>query len=161
MEKQKKLKELLRAAKFTIISVSAGLIDAGSFAIMSLVGVPIVIAQPISLILSVIWNFTINRKVTFKSAGNIKIAMLQVAGFYLVFTPLTTWFSSWAAAEGVDEFIIKAITMVLNLVLEYIFCRYVVFRNSVDTAEKKDAATEDTNTTDGKNDREKTNEESK
>lgn len=136
MQNKEKFKEAIRAVKFAVISVSAGLIDAGSFAVMSLLGVPIVIAQPISLILSVIWNFTINRKVTFKSAGNIRLAMLQVAGFYLVFTPLTTWFSGWALSAGLDELIIKAITMLLNLVLEYIFCRYVVFRNSVDTAEK-------------------------
>ena len=137
MEKENKIKEALRALKFTLISLSAALIDAGSFAVMTLLSVPIVIAQPVSLILSVIWNFTINRKITFKSAGNVKIAMLQVAAFYLVFTPLTTWFSGFALAHGLDEMIIKAITMVLNLVLEYLFCRYVVFKNSVDTAEKK------------------------
>lgn len=137
MEKHNKIKEALRALKFTLISLSAGLIDAGSFAVMTLLSVPILIAQPVSLILSVIWNFTINRKVTFKSAGNVKIAMLQVAAFYLVFTPLTTWFSGFALAQGLDEIIIKAITMVLNLVLEYLFCRYVVFKNSVDTAEAK------------------------
>lgn len=136
MQKSEKLKEIIRAAKFTLIAISAGLIDAGSFAIMTLLGVPILVAQPVSLILSVIWNFTINRKVTFKSAGNIKIAMLQVAGFYLVFAPLTTWFSGWAVSVGLDELIIKAITMILNLVLEYLFCRYVVFRGSIDTAEK-------------------------
>ena len=136
MQNQEKMKELIRAVKFTLISISAGLIDAGSFAIMTLIGVPILFAQPISLILSVIWNFTINRKVTFKSASNIKIAMLQVLGFYAVFTPLTTWFSGWAVSAGLDELIIKAITMVLNIVLEYLFCRYVVFRNSCDTAVK-------------------------
>ena len=137
MQNKEKFKEALRALKFTLISISAGLIDAGSFAIMSLFSVPILVAQPISLILSVIWNFTINRKVTFKAAGDVKIAMLQVLGFYAVFTPLTTWFSGWAVSVGLEEFIVKAITMVLNLVLEYLFCRYVVFRNSCDTAEVK------------------------
>ena len=80
MQNKEKIKELVRAAKFTLISISAGLIDAGSFAIMNLLGVPILFAQPISLLLSVVWNFTINRKVTFKSASNIKIAMLMVLG---------------------------------------------------------------------------------
>ena len=135
MKKSDKLREFIRAAKFTLISISAGLVDAGSFALLSLFNLPIFIVQPISLILSVIWNFTINRKFTFKSAGNVKIAMLQVAGFYLVFTPLTTVFSVWALSVGLEEFIIKAITMLLNLLLEYLFCRYVVFRKTIDTAE--------------------------
>lgn len=139
MQNKEKIRELIRAAKFTLISISAAIIDAGSFAILNkLLHIDIIFAQPISLILSVIWNFTINRKITFKSAANIKIAMLKVLGFYAVFTPLTTWFSTWAVSLGVEELIVKAITMVLNLVLEYLFCRYIVFGSSCDTADNSE-----------------------
>ena len=138
MEKQTKLKETLRAIKFTIISISAGVIQIGTFALMyELFGWGYWVAYLTSLLLSVIWNFTINRKITFKSANNIKIAMLLVLAFYAVFTPISTLLGSLVESKGVDGLIVEIVTMVLNFLLEYLYTRFVVYRNSCDTAENK------------------------
>ncbi len=96
----------------------------------------------IALILSVIWNFTINRKFTFKSANNIPIAMLKVFGYYLVFTPVSTllgnYFTARFASVGAIEYIVLGITMVTNMVTEFLFCKFVVYRNSENTAPMKE-----------------------
>lgn len=139
MKEKKDLKELFRALKFTLISISAGIIQIGTFTLMY--EVLHWIYWPsylISLLLSVLWNFTINRKYTFKSASNVKVAMLLVLAFYLVFTPVSTILGSMAEASGVDGFLVEIITMLSNFVLEFIYNRFVVYRNSCDTLEKKD-----------------------
>ncbi len=134
--------------KFTLFSLSAGVIQLGSYELLKLAlknqawfynlkpdfffenpaaflhGV----AYLISLILSVVWNFTFNRRFTFQSAANIPIAMLKVAGFYVVFTPLSLWLSSWAVNGGFNADIAQILTMAANLVLEYFFCKFVVYR---------------------------------
>ena len=91
-----------------------------------------------ALVLSVVWNFTLNRKFTFHSANNVPIAMLKVAGFYAVFTPLSTWWTAvlTGSSVGWNEYLVLAITMVINFVTEYLFDRFVVFRDSIDTAQK-------------------------
>ena len=132
------MKESLRAFKFLIISISAGLIQIGSFTLFNEVFKwNYWVAYLISLLLSVLWNFTINRKYTFQSANNVKIAMLLVLAFYAVFTPVSTYLGDLAESKGVNEYIVLAVTMVLNFVLEYLYTRYVVYRNSCDTAVKQ------------------------
>jgi putative flippase GtrA len=134
-EKKKDLKEFWRAFKFTIISISAGLVQTGTYAVChEIIKLNHWVASAIGLILSVIWNFTINRKYTFKSANNIKIAMLLVLAFYAVFTPVSTILGNMAQTSGVNEYIVLAVTMILNFVLEFLFTRFVVYRNSCDTA---------------------------
>lgn len=131
--------ELTRTVKFVLFSASAGIIQVGSFTLLNeLLHLHYWVAYLISLVLSVAWNFTLNRKFTFKSAANVPIAMLKVAGFYLVFTPLFTW---WTAAltepaYGIEwnEYLVLALTMVVNFVTEYLFDRFFVFGNSLDTA---------------------------
>ena len=87
-----------------------------------------------SLVLSVLWNFTLNRKITFQSAANIPIAMLKVAGYYLVFTPLSTWGGNALTALGWNEYIVFILSMLTNFVTEYLFQRFFVFGSSIDTA---------------------------
>lgn len=133
-------KELLRTAKFTLFSISAGLIQTASFTLMEEVfHVEHWISYLVALVLSVLWNFTLNRKFTFCSASNVKIAMLQVAGFYLVFTPLSTWWTAVLTGPkvGWNEYLVFVITMLVNFVTEYLFERFVVFRKSLDTAKKE------------------------
>lgn len=133
-------KELLRTIKFTLFSISAGIIQVVSFTLLNeLLAWNYWVSYLISLVLSVLWNFTLNRKYTFHSASNVPVAMLKVAGFYLVFTPLSTW---WTAAltepaYGIEwnEYVVLANTMVVNFVTEYLFDRFFVFGNSIDTAE--------------------------
>lgn len=139
------MKESVRALKFTIISASAGLIQGGSFILFNLLfkGLEGPIFQSdygaqylLSLLLSIIWNFTINRKYTFRSANNVKTAMLLVLAFYAVFMPVSTWLGIVAKGNGVNEYIVVAVSMLSNLVLEYFYTRFVVYRNSCDTAVK-------------------------
>ena len=137
--KNNKKKEALRAVKFTLFSASAGLIQMGSFALLNeLLHLPYWLSYLIALVLSVLWNFTLNRKFTFKSAANVPIAMLKVACYYAVFTPLSTLLEHQLAGNlGWNEYLVTAINMILNFVTEFLFQRFVVYRNSVDTAEKK------------------------
>lgn len=128
-------KEFWRAVKFTLISISAGIIQFGSFTLLNeLTNWTYWPCYLISLILSVIWNFTLNRRYTFKSANNVPKAMLQVAAFYAVFTPLTTWSGNYLVETlGWNEYLVTIMNMILNLTLEYLFNRFVVFRGSIDT----------------------------
>ena len=132
------MKEFLRAAKFTLFSISAGLIQMGSFALMNeLIGWDYWVSYLIALVLSVLWNFTLNRKFTFRSAANVPIAMLKVAAYYAVFTPLSTLLEKYLTGIGWNEYLVTAINMVLNFVTEFLYQRFFVFGKSVDTAVKK------------------------
>lgn len=130
-----KNKELIRAIKFTLFSISAGIIQIGAFTLMNEVfHWNYWVCYLTALTLSVLWNFTLNRKVTFHSASNIPIAMLKVAAYYLVFTPLSTWGGSALEAIGWNEYLVLAISMITNFVTEFLYQRYFVFAKSLDTA---------------------------
>ena len=131
-----KKKEIWQVVKFTLFSISAGVIQVASFALLEIFIKTYWIPYLISLLLSILWNFTMNRKFTFKSATNVPIAMAKVLGFYLVFTPLSTWLGNLAEANGGRDFLILAITMISNFVLEYLFCKFVVYRGKENTLEK-------------------------
>ena len=92
----------------------------------------------IALLLSVIWNFTLNRNVTFASAGNVPVAMIKVAAFYVVFTPLSTWGGAMLVNGGWNADIVMILSMLANFVLEFLYDRFFVFRNSIDTKQKKE-----------------------
>lgn len=146
VKNKKDLKEFFRALKFLLISISAGIIQIGTFTLMNeLFGWNYWLSYLISLLLSIIWNFTINRKYTFKAANNITIAMLLVLGFYAVFTPVSTILGNLAETNGVNEYIVLAVTMITNFILEFLFTRFVVYRNSCDTATKKENKETDSN----------------
>ena len=137
MKDQKELKQVL---KFTLFSVSAGVIQIGSFALLEIFIKDYWIPYLASLLLSILWNFTLNRKFTFRSANNVPIAMLKVAVFYAVFTPLSTWWTAVLTGESVgwNEYIVLVSTMLVNFVSEFLYDRFVVFGKSIDTAVKKD-----------------------
>lgn len=138
--KNKKLRtEIFRTLKFVLFSASAGIVQVLSFALLNeLLQVTHWVAYLISLILSVIWNFTFCRKFTFRSNTNPWTGLLKLCGFYIVFTPLSTW---WTAAltepaYGIlwNEYLVLAITMISNFVLEYLYDTFVVFRGTIDSA---------------------------
>lgn len=134
-----KKKEIIRTIKFTLFSISAGLIQTVSFTLLNeLLHLEYWISYLIALILSVVWNFTLNRKFTFCSANNVPVAMLKVACYYAVFTLLSTWWTAVLTGVGFgwNEYLVLAITMLSNFVTEYLFDRFVVFGKSIDTAEK-------------------------
>ncbi len=132
-----KKKELLRTLKFTLFSISAGVIDALAFTLcLEFIGLEEWLCQVISVTLSVIWNFTLNRRYTFQSANNVPLAMLKVAAFYLVFTPLSGWGTDYLVKSCLwNEYLVKGIFMLANFVLEFLYDRFFVFRNSLDTNE--------------------------
>ena len=130
----KNTKEWIRVLKFVLFSASAGIIQMGSFTLLNeFTGWRYWPCYLISLLLSILWNFTFNRRFTFKSDANITRSMLLVLAFYAVFTPATTILGEWLA-EGLhwNEYLVTAINMLLNLTLEYLYQRYVVYRNKVD-----------------------------
>ena len=129
-------KELVRTLKFTLFSASAGIIQTLSFTLLNeTLHLEYWISYLIALVLSVLWNFTLNRKFTFRSAANVPIAMLKVAGYYAVFTPLSTLWTAWLTGVnvGFNEYLVLALTMIVNFVTEYLFDRFFVFGNSIDT----------------------------
>ena len=130
----KKTQEWVRILKFVLFSASAGIIQFGSFALLNeLTTWRYWPCYLISLILSILWNFTFNRRFTFKSNANFTRAMLLVMAFYAVFTPVTTILGDWLAEDiQWNEYIVQIINMLLNLTLEYIYQRFVVYRNRID-----------------------------
>ena len=127
--------ELLRSMKFLFFSISAGLIEIVSFALLNeTLGWPYWPCYLIALILSVLWNFTLNRRYTFRSANNVPIAMAKVFLFYLIFTPASTFLGNWLAETvGWNEYLVTGLNMAMNFVLEFLYDRFFVFRDSIDT----------------------------
>ena len=133
------MKEFWRFIKFVLFSISTGVIEIVSFALLSeLTPLKEWISYIISVVLSVIWNFTFNRKFTFKSANNIPIAMLKVALFYVVFIPLTALLEKFLTEDLLwPGLLATAINMVLNFILEFFYQRYFVFGKSLDSNTKE------------------------
>ena len=130
----KSKESLIQAVKFTLLSLSAGLIEAVSFILLErLTSLPYDYKHIISIVLSVLWNFTLNRRYTFKSANNIPIAMLKVALFYVVFIPATAWLGQLASDNNINDYLIKIPTMLLNFVGEFLRWKFVVFRGTENT----------------------------
>ncbi len=127
-------REWLRAVKFLFFSISAGLIQIAVFTFLNeVVKLSYWPAYLIALIASVVYNFTINRKFTFHSAANVPVAMAKVFAYYCVFTPLSTIGGNYLTETlGWNEYIVLAISMILNFVTEFLFTRFVVYRNQVD-----------------------------
>ena len=128
-------KNLWQAIKFTLFSISAGVIQAGSYTLFyEVFGWTAYWQSHLpSLILSVLWNFTFNRRYTFRSDASVPRAMGLVALFYAVFTPLSTWGGSALTNAGWNEDLVLIFTMLLNFVLEFLYQKFVVYRNLTDT----------------------------
>ena len=131
--------ELIRKIKFTLFSISAGLIEILLFTILDhFTNWNYWANYLIALIASVIWNFTLNRQYTFKSANNIPVAMFKVAIFYLIFTPVSTALGNYLAETlGWNDTLVTILNMICNFVLEYLYDTYFVFRGSIDTKVNK------------------------
>ena len=137
-EGSSRVKEWIRVAKFTFFSVSAGLIEIVAFALLNeWLRLPYWLSYLVALVLSVLWNFTLNRRYTFKSATNVPVAMLKVALYYAVFTPLSTALEHWLTSGlGWNEYLATGINMALNFITEFLYQRFFVFGESIDTLEK-------------------------
>ena len=133
-----KKEELIRTIKFTLFSISAGVIELGLYELLTWI-------TPwsywprylIALIASVVWNFTLNRNFTFRSATNVPIAMAKVFGYYLVFTPITTIGGNYLVETlHWNGTLVTIMNMILNLITEYLFDRFVVFGKTIDTRKR-------------------------
>lgn len=132
-------KEIKRFLKFTLFSISAGLVEMAAFALLNeltpLRYWPCYLA---ALLLSVLWNFTMNRKFTFRSAANVPVAMLKVLAYYAVFTPATTLLGHYLVdGLGWNEYLVTGINMVLNFSTEFLYQRFFVFGKTIDSKAKK------------------------
>ena len=127
--------ELIRTVKFVLFSISAGAIEIGVFTVLyELLHWEYWVAYLIALVLSVVWNFTLNREFTFRSASNVPVAMLKVAAYYAVFTPVTTVLGNYLEGTcGWNGMLVTVMNMLLNFVTEYLYDRFVVFGKSIDT----------------------------
>ena len=120
---------IIQMIKFTLFSISAGIIQILSFAVFNEIFKWIYWpAYLTSLILSIVWNFTLNRQYTFKSTANIPVAMSKLFGFYVVFTPLSTWGGHLAESAGINDYIILVVTMLSNFVFEFLFSKFVIYK---------------------------------
>jgi len=131
-------KDFWRFIKFTLFSASAGIIQIASFTLLNEVArFSYWPAYLIALILSVVYNFTVNRRFTFRSVTNYPKAMLKVLGYYLIFTPLSTWWGDWLTDIGWNDYLVLGGTMLINFVTEFLVCRFLVYRTSIDSREAK------------------------
>lgn len=139
----------LLALKFLLFSISAGVIQIVSYTLLheftrldeltvldEIFGNEYGLTYFIALLLSVLWNFTFNRKFTFKSAANVPVAMVKVLAFYVVFAPLSIWWTVRLTEAGWNEYLVLALTMIVNFVTEFIYNRFVVYRNDMYTNEQ-------------------------
>lgn len=169
-ERKEKFKEMRKnndgrwqAVKYFLCMCSAGLIEMITYYIFLAVlpidpkatiyfldPVPlsklVFVSECLSLGLSIIWNFTFNRKFTFKSAKNVPVAMALAFLFYVPFFPFAAWYvpkltRALASLGGFGGFLAKGTKMILNGVLEFCWQKFVIYRKSANTAEHKDAAT--------------------
>lgn len=137
-KKTSRKENILQIVKFTLFSLSAGIIQFGSFALLhELIQMEEWLAHLISLVLSVLWNFTFNRKFTFKSATNVPLAMVKVAVFYLIFTPTSTYLIDLLVKAGVDGLIAEIIMMIFNFVLEFLYQKFFVFNPKFDIKKRE------------------------
>lgn len=134
MEKKETRRNLRQILKFVLFSASAGILQVLVYTFLNeLLDLPYWGRYLPALIVSVLYNFTVNRAFTFQSANNVPLAMLKVALYYLVFTPLSTWGGNRLEHAGWNAYLILALTMLTNLVTEFLFCRFVVYRGSIAT----------------------------
>lgn len=127
---------VLQMIKFTLFSISAGIIQVVFFTVFEeLFHIPYWPSYLISLILSIVWNFTFNRRYTFKSAANVPIAMTKLLAFYAVFTPVSTYLGHVAESAGINDYVVLIATMLSNFVLEFLFSKLVIYRNQENTRE--------------------------
>ena len=133
-QEHKDVTSVWQVVKFTLFSISAGLIQVAAFTLIETVfHLPYWPSYLTALVLSVLWNFTFNRRYTFRSDASVGRSMLLVALFYAVFTPVSTWGGHVLTTAGWNDFLVLAITMAVNFVTEFLYQRFVVYRNRIDT----------------------------
>lgn len=130
-------KERWRVIKYFFIASSAGIIELVSFSLLdtgthwNYWG-----CYLIALLLSVLWNFTLNRKYTFRSNNAVGLAMVKVALYYMVFTLVSTLAGNYLAEVLLwNVYLVTLLNMGCNGITEYLYQRFIVFGKSIDTTQ--------------------------
>lgn len=174
--KREKRKGVMQFIKYALCAASAGIIQIVLFSILQAVipsngktihfivedmDLVTFIATTVALCASILWNFTFNRKFTFKDAGNVPKAMILAFLFYVPFYPFQTWYvhtikSLLVEAIGTDGagIIAEGTVMIINFALEFMWQKFVVFRKPKD---KKENKTEENENSDESKNAENTN----
>jgi len=133
--------ETTKFFQFVFFSISAGLIQVLVFTLLKVVLERSYWASYLpALIASVLWNFTINRKFTFKSVSSVPTAMMKIAVYYLIFTPLSTWWGDTlnGLRPGINlvawSYIVLISTMLINFVTEFGVYRFWIYRSSINSS---------------------------
>ncbi len=132
-----KKENFIQIGMFVLFSISAGIIQLLVFILFEeLFYLPYWPSYLTALIASVIYNFTVNRRFTFKSVNNIPKAMTQLGIYYALFTPLSTWWGDALVQLGISDYIVLGGTMVVNLITEFCVNRFIIYRTSMNTRVK-------------------------
>lgn len=127
--------QFIEIVKFTLFSISAGVIQLVSDGLLcDWTGwLPWWPAYLISIILSVVWNFTLNRKFTFKAANNVPLAMSLVLIYYAAFIPLSVFGGDAVAAKLPANLglLVTFVLMLINFVTEFIWDKFIVFNQKI------------------------------
>lgn len=167
--KKEKRKGVMQFIKYALCAASAGIIQIVLFSILQAVipsngktihfivedmDLVTFIATTVALCASILWNFTFNRKFTFKDAGNVPRAMILAFLFYVPFYPFQTWYvhtikSLLVEAIGTDGagIIAEGSVMIINFALEFMWQKFVVFRKPKDKKENKTEGNENSGET--------------
>lgn len=147
--KKEKRQGVMQFIKYALCAASAGIIQLVVFTILHNVipddGKKINFIQPteintfvattVALCASILWNFTLNRKFTFKDASNVPKAMILAFLFYVPFYPFQTWYVctiepllSAKINATLAGIIAEGSVMAINFALEFMWQKFVVFR---------------------------------
>lgn len=117
---------------FLYFSLGAGVIKLVSFLLLSLIdsghGAVLVLAEIVSVVLSGLFNFTWNRKFTFRSTNNIVPGMFLYGLYSLIATPAVASFIVDLTRRGWADWLAKAMKMALHFILDSLYCKFVIFR---------------------------------
>ena len=135
--KPTKKQQFFQFVKFTLFSVSAGVIQLLSTTILhqwtGWLSNYYWLAYIIGLTLSVIWNFTFNRKFTFKATNNVPLAMALVILYNcIIVVPLAfggdALVNLWGEQWGI---LVTAISLLINFITEFFWDKFIVFKRAV------------------------------
>lgn len=128
-----KKQQFFQFLKFLAFSLSAGAIQLLTFELLyNIIGWKSWWATYlISIVLSVVWNFTFNRKFTFKAATNVPVSMMLALLFYVPFIPLSVFGGNALEQIGWNGTLVTLMMMIINFLGEFVWDKFVVFNDKV------------------------------
>ncbi len=110
------------------VSIMQTFVEFGVFGLAQL-ALPTSVANGIAVACSGLFNFLMNRNITFKASSNFWRSVAMFVALYVWNFLFGTWFIGWAAASfGCSEMIGKFITMMMQGIWGFCLCKWVIFR---------------------------------